>query len=99
MNNNLIENLTTKFEKMRFLTLDDLFIKKRQVKNSYEKLDVYEKEVYKWYFFYQLCMVRWKNKDKIGIKDAFWDYLNGKVSPELINSIYIEFCNYKDRDV
>lgn len=98
MNGNLIDIVTIKFEKMRFLSIDDLFIKKKQVKYAYEKLDIYEKEVYKWYFFYQLCMVRWRNKEKIGIKDAFWDYLNGKASGELINSLYVDFCNFKDKN-
>ena len=32
MNGNLIDIVTIKFEKMRFLSIDDLFIKKKQVK-------------------------------------------------------------------
>lgn len=99
MKENSVDILMSKFEKMRFIGLDDLFIKKKQIKNAYEELEFPEKEVYKWYFFYQLCLVRWRNKEKKSIKDVFWDYLNGKAPSELINSIYLEFCNYKDRNV
>ena len=91
--------LMAKFENMRFLGLDDLFIKKKIIKKAYDELNFSEKEIYKWYYFYQLCMVRWRNKDKISIKDAFWDYFNDKASPELINSLYLDFCNYKDKNV
>lgn len=99
MKDNTMDILMNKFENMRFLGLDDLFIKKKTIKKAYDELNFSEKEIYKWYFFYQLCLVRWRNKEKIGIKDAFWDYLNGKVSSEFLNSIYLEYCNYKDKNI
>ena len=99
MKDNLMDVFIKKIDEMRFLGLDDLFIKKKQIKRAYDELEFSEKEIYKWYFFYQLCLVRWRNKEKIGIKDAFWDYLNGKTSPEQINGIYLEYCNYKDKNV
>ena len=86
-------------ETMRFVSIDDLFIKKKKIKSEYQSLTFEEKEIYKWYFFYQLSLVRWRTKDKVSIKDAFWDYLNDNAEFDKINSIYIEFCNYKERNI
>lgn len=87
------------FDDMRFLDLHDFFITKVSIKQKYDKLDFNQKEIYKWYFFYQLCLVKFRNKEKKAIKDVFWDYLNDNASSELVNSIYLDFCNYKDRNL
>lgn len=87
----------SRLDDMSFISIDDLFIKKTQIRKKYEYLEYYEKEIYKWYYFYQLCMIRWRNKEKKEIKQLFWEYINGKCNDREINEIYVEFCTYRDK--
>lgn len=91
-----MNNDTPIFEDMRFLDLDDFFIKKVSIKQKYEELDYNQKEIYKWYFFYQLCLVKYRNIEKKPIKDVFWDYLNGNANTFEANKLYLDFCIARD---
>lgn len=88
--------LSLKIDKMRFVGIDDLFVKKQSIRERYENLTFFEKEVYKWYFFHELCLLKWKNQEKQSLKETFWEYLNGKTSSKEVNKLYVEFCEYRD---
>lgn len=92
-----MEEFMSKFKYMTFVGVDDLFIKKQVIRREYLTLNYFEKEIYKWYFFYQLCLLKWRNKEKKPIKDYFWNYINGERTEKEINALYMEFCNYRDK--
>lgn len=76
---------------MRFISVDDFFEKKDILINNYNKLDPDNKELYKWYFFYQLSIL------KNPLKRLMWEYLNGeehiKDGVNLLDLEYIRFCD------
>lgn len=81
-----------KIKDMRFLNADDFYVKKAIIKEKYKKLDYDDKEMYKWYFFYQLCML------KNPLKTLFWNYLNSKNdNSKKLNEEYIKFCEKRDK--
>ena len=94
--NNIMDVYMQKIDKMRFVSIDELFIKKKSVKEHFSRLTLDEREIYKWYFFYQLCMLKWRSQDRKYIKDAFWDYLHDNEKDSEINRLYLEFCIYRD---
>lgn len=76
---------------IRFDDIDDLFKKKAYVREKYLKMDFDAKELYKWYFFYQLCLL------KNPLKSAMWDYLNDMDIGNKLNEEYILFCEKRDK--
>jgi hypothetical protein len=76
---------------IRFENIDDLFIKKAYVREKYLKMSHNLRELYKWYFFYQLCLL------KNPLKSAMWDYLNNMDIGNKLNEEYINFCNKRDK--
>lgn len=78
-------------DELRFNTIDELFIKKTYVRDKYLELENDIQELYKWYFYYQLCILR------NPLKDLMWDYINGFNVLEKLNEEYIEFCNKREK--
>lgn len=76
---------------IRFDNIDELFVKKAYIKEKYNKLSFDMKELYKWYFFYQLCLL------KNPLKSAMWDYINGFDVGSKLNDEYILFCEKRDK--
>lgn len=76
---------------MKFIGVDDFFEKKDILRNNYNKLEEENKELYKWYFFYQLCIL------KNPLKRLMWEYINGeehiKDNVSLLDLEYIRFCD------
>lgn len=75
---------------LRFIDVDDLFVKKQHIKDKYENLNLDCKEMYKWYFYYQLCII------KNPLKKVLWAYINGEDVLDKLNEEYIKFCNKRD---
>ena len=77
---------------MQFVNADDLYVKKAIIKEKYKQLNYEEKEMYKWYFFYQLCIL------KNPLKTLFWNYINSKSDKtKKLNEEYIKFCEIRDK--
>lgn len=76
---------------IRFDNIDDLFIRKAYIRDKYLKMDHNMRELYKWYYFYQLCLL------KNPLKSAMWDYLNDMDIGNKLNEEYINFCNKRDK--
>lgn len=91
MNNRIIEEFMLRIKDMRFETVDELFIKKNKIRSKFETLDIDSKEIYKWYFFFQLCLL------KNPLKALMWDYICGRDNLLELNHEYILFCNRRDR--
>lgn len=64
-------SLKEKLESVRFINIEDLYERKEEIRLEYRDFSLFEKEIYKWYFFYELSLVR-----NSGLKADLWDFLN-----------------------
>lgn len=80
-----------KINDIRFLGVDEFYVKKAYIKRKFEKMEHDDRELYKWYFFYQLCLL------KNPLKSLCWDYLEGKCNIDDLTKEYINFCDRRDR--
>lgn len=55
---------------IRFTEVDEFYKRKDEIKEKYQELDDETKEIYKWYFYFQLCLL------KNPLKEMFWTFLN-----------------------
>lgn len=78
-------------KEMRFMNIDELFIKKNMVRDKFGDLNDNYREMYKWYFFYELCLL------KNPLKSLMWDYVCGRDVLNELNIEYINFCNKRDK--
>lgn len=96
--NTLLDNFMRKIYKMQFIDTDELYHNIDTIKEMYngELLNNDEKMIYKWYFFNQLCLLRWKSKySGKYIKDTMWHYINNIESKENVTLLYKEFCAFR----
>lgn len=70
--NNVLDKFMLKIDNIRFETIDDLYFRRVIIRELYNKLEYNERQVYKWYFFYQLCLL------KNPLKKTAWEYINGE---------------------
>ena len=75
----------------RFMNVDDLFVRKESIRKEFAMFEQSTKEIYKWYFFYQLCLV------KNPLKSAIWEYICGKNNSKEVEQEYAIFCERRDR--
>lgn len=85
MENKLLEPIND----MLFLTPNDLYNKIDDIKQRYYELDKDYKNIYKWFFFYQLCLLK-DTKDN-PVKSNLWSYINGVISKDTLNLSYFQF--------
>lgn len=81
-------------QELIFRDVDDLYSKKVEIREKYAKLDYSTKEIYKWFFYYQLCLLR------NPLKRLLWDFINGSkdLSMQLELPIeYKKFCEKRNR--
>lgn len=74
-----------------FLTPNELYNKIDDIKEQYHNLDKEYKDIYKWFFFYQLCLLK-DTKDN-PIKSNFWNYINGVITKDVLNISYFYFVS------
>ena len=55
---------------IRFTEVDEFYKRKDEIKEKYQELDNETKEIYKWYFYFQLCLL------KNPLKEMLWTFLN-----------------------
>lgn len=87
-----MEDILRRIRSARFLTTDEVFEKRKQIRREVQKFDVDTLEIYKWYFFFQLCLL------KNPLKEKLWNYLVKDVvsiyeETDLVN----EYRHYKER--
>lgn len=54
-----------------FFDMEDLFKNRELIRRNYESLSTDYKRVYKWYFYFKLCLI------KNPLKDLMWSYIAG----------------------
>lgn len=55
---------------IRFTEVDEFYKRKDEIKEKYQELDNETKEIYKWYFYFQMCLL------KNPLKEMLWTFLN-----------------------
>lgn len=83
-----------KIQGLMFRDVDDLYSKKMQIREKYQLLDYSTKQIYKWYFYYQLCLL------KNPLKRLLWDFINASndLSIQLeLSTEYKKFCERRKR--
>ena len=83
-------SLMARLEGCRFLGVDDLYERKDEIRVEYRDLELWEKEIYKWYFFYQLSLLR-----NSRLKAELWEYINDNATFDL-EWLYEEFNNKRE---
>lgn len=82
-------------EMIKFTTPDEFYENKEEIKEIYKTLSKKGKEIYKWYFFYELCML------KNPLKEMFWEYLNlDELDIYFVSNLsnqYLLFCRRRNR--
>ena len=80
---------------IRFDDITDLFERKEEIKEKYLRMPLDYKELYKWYYFYQLCILNYS------LKSIMWTYLNTESYSSEINMDlaleYSKFLKKKDK--
>lgn len=94
----VLTNFMLKINEMQFIDIDELYHNIVKIKKMYNSslINDDERRIYKWYFFNQLCLLRWKSKiSKKYIKDSMWNYINDIENKHNIDIIYKEFCEFR----
>lgn len=91
MGNSLIKDFMEEIRDMRFIGIDDLFVKKNDVRCKFKELSDEYKELYKWYFFYQLCLL------KNPLKSNMWNYVIGENNVIVLDEAYNSFCVRREK--
>ena len=87
-----MEGFMQDIEGMEFLTVEELYEKREFIREKYKILGKNEQRVYKWYFFYQLCIVDYE------FKSTMWDYVCEIAGSDLeINHQFRLFKEKKER--
>ena len=79
---------------LMFKDVDDLFSKKVEIREKFANLDYPTKQIYKWFFYYQLCLLR------NPLKRLLWEFISG--SNELLIQLeltqeYKKFCEKRNK--
>lgn len=86
-----MEGLIESIKEMEFSTVEELYDKKDEIREKYLTLDYNTARIYKWYFFYQLCLLDYK------LKSLMWDYICGISGQELhLRLAYMDFKRKKE---
>lgn len=64
-----MEGLIDSIKEMEFNSFEDLYERRKEIREIFKKKDKEVKRIYKWYFFYQLCCMDYD------FKSAMWDYM------------------------
>ena len=89
-----MEEFYQSVQELMFIDVDDLYKKKMQIREKYEELDYPTKQIYKWFFYYQLCLLR------NPLKRLLWDFISGsnELSMQLdLPNEYKKFCEKRKK--
>lgn len=85
-----MEGLIDSIKGIEFDSVEGLFDRKDEIRSKFQKMDKNTQRIYKWYFFYQLCLLDYE------LKSLLWDYLCGIEGCELpLRLAYMDFKKKK----
>ena len=92
--NSVIMAFMEEIQGVRFISVDDFMKRKDEIKAKVRNFSANTREVYKWYFYHQLC---WLPQKQFKLKDLMWEYVNGeRVAIELAHQYRI-FCKKRNK--
>ena len=78
-----------------FVSVDEIYNMKDKAREIYADLSMDAKEVYKWYYYHQLCILSTR---KSKLKDYMWLYICGKpIDGNKLEEEYEKFCNKRSK--
>lgn len=85
-------NVLVPIQDMFFDNIHDLYIKCGYIRDKISTLDRDYKDIYKWYYFTKLSLLR--ESDHNPIKSTFWEYINSSeyVNKNMVTATYLTFC-------
>lgn len=87
-----MKELLERIEKARFLTTDEIFERRKEIRKVVQEFDFDTLEVYSWYFFRQLCLL------KNPLKEKLWEYVClESITPKREEDLCKLYQEYKDR--
>lgn len=87
-----MEGLIDSIRGIEFDSVEGLFDRKDEIRSKFQKMDKNTQRIYKWYFFYQLCLLDYE------LKSLLWDYLCGIEGCELpLKLAYMDFKKKKEK--
>jgi len=87
-----MKEVLERIKKARFETTDEIYKKRKEIRQEVQTFDYGTREVYKWYFYFQLCML------KNPLKELLWDYLvKDNINVNLEAKLSKEYRIYKDK--
>lgn len=90
----LMDVFMQEISEIRFNDIDDYFRKKEVIKEKLQTLDVNSKQIYKWYFYHQLCMLGQKQYE---FRDLMWRYVIGENVLLDLMLCYRLFCEKRNK--
>lgn len=75
---------------LEFIDTDECYQSKKILREKYALLTKDQKKIYKWYFFYQLCILKYP------LKNALWCYIVGEDNLNKVEEEYIKFCEKRE---
>ena len=87
-----MKELLERIEKARFITTDEVYLNRKRIRKEVQSFDLETLEVYKWYFFFQLCLLKNPLKEKI------WDYIvKERITINEEADLILEYRHYKEK--
>ena len=71
-----MKEILERISEISFISFDEIYDMREKAKVIYQTFDYDTKEVYKWYYYHQLCIMKSSKKDTL--KDDLWLYISGK---------------------
>lgn len=87
-----MEELIENIKEIEFESIEELYDKKEFIQERFKYLDESTRRIYKWYYFYQLCLLDYE------LKSNMWDYICGISGAELqVRLAYMDFKRKKEK--
>jgi len=84
-----MREIMIKIGKISFSSFDEIYEKKDKAREMYKNFDQDTKEVYKWYYYHQLCIMKCSKKEPL--KDYLWLYIAGVNNLSVLKKEYNKF--------
>lgn len=87
-----MEEIYREISAAMFKNADELYLNKEKIREEYTNFNTKaHKEIYKWWFFCQLSIIR------NPLKELLWEYLNGLNVDEKLDKEYELFCEKRNK--
>lgn len=70
-----------------FVRIEEVYQNRKQFREIYQRLPEDAQEIYKWYFYHQLCLLTQKQYE---LKDLMWEYLSNHLNKKYAKLLELE---------